>query len=528
MTRNKVRLVLMVLLISSILASTSEPIFLYTARAGSDSSSSDPQQPDIGIVAYINTNNDIDLETVKDIFYTIDYQNTDSDEVLGTYRFYVDNYNTEDINLYLTSQGFIAVYYSSDEPASRLTAWSSDTMISSKLATAITSAGQSLGQYIDYKKIKYYDYRYPDANRMLIVSQSSGESMVGTNNYGNLQFNIPNYATVYETSYSTYLNDPYSSGGTYGGLNIAIDTDVIYSTTYNGVFYDIYDGYISKNIDHLLGIMSGPSSQAGVAMIIIYKDDDDDANNRNTIKVSNADNSFDGILEIPDVGSVPNPIITQEPTPEPTITTPKRTPRPARTPTITVPMPTAVVTEIPEDTDTTPVPTQDILRKPPKASIDLHGERTNIEVGQQSLLKGSIVSFNTNKDNMHAQVIIIPPSGVSVVSADFVKGQAGQYTSDFELEPGKAKDIEVAIVPNEPGEFKVMSKVSYYFGSDRDDNGYDEMKLDIKVRQKGSGSIVDTISQTSQPGNVPKEPGFDIITGIGILTVSYLYFRKRK
>lgn len=518
MKNNKIRSILIVLLTLSILNSTSESIFLPIARAGSGSS-----EPDIGIMAWISTSKNIDLDSAKNIFKTVDYQS--ADEILGTYTFYVDNYNTEDINLYITSEGFIAVYYSSYDPASKLIAWSSDKTVSSKFATVISAAGQSLGQYIDYKNIKYYDYRYPDANRMLIVSQSSGESMIGIYNYGNLQFNIPSYATVYETSYSTYLNDPYSSGG----LNIALDTGIIDTAIYNGVTYNTYNDYISTDIDHLLGVMSGPSAQAGIAMIIIYKDDDDNTNNRNTIKVSNADNSFDGVLESPEnIESAPTY------TPEPTITTPKKTPKPIRTsPKITVPMPTAVVTETPEETGATPVPTQDILRKPPKASVDLHGERTNIEEGQQSLLKGSIVSFNTNKDKMHAQVIIIPPSGVSVVSADFVKSPAGQYTSDFELEPGKGKDIEVAIVPNEPGEFKVISKVSYYFGTDRDDNGYEEIKLDIKVRPRGSVSGSDStdnaVNRPTQSGNIPqKEPGFEIIPGIGILIISYLLFIKRK
>lgn len=151
---------------------------------------------------------------------------------------------------------------------------------------------------------------------------------------------------------------------------------------------------------------------------------------------------------------------------EPTYTPPKITP--IITPRITVNMPTIQTTQT--------------SSKPKKASVDLHGERTNVEMGQEILLKGSIVSFNTNKDKMFAQVTIIPPSGFSVTSANFVKSPAGQYTSDFDLDPGKGKDIEVTIIPNEPGEFNVIAKITYYFGEDKSTGEYEETKLPIKVR----------------------------------------------
>lgn len=513
MNGNKIRSILTVLLVLSILSGTSESIFLPIAKAGGGS------QPQLGIMAYIDTGKDIDLNYAKSLFKTI---NTDDpDEIEGIYSFYVDNYNTEDVNIYITSDGFIAAFYTDKDPVSRIISWSGDKTVFSKFATAITYIGQYLGVNINYNDIKYYHYQYPDANRMLIATQSVGESTVDTYSYGNLEFNIPSDATVYETSYSFYLNDIYNGQN---GANIAIDTDPVSNTMNNGIIYDFYNGYISTDTDHLLGIMSGPYAQAGVAIIIIYKDDNDNSDNRPTIKISNADNSFDGTLDNPESTSTYDPstytpTYTYEPTPIPT---------PIRTPRITVPMPTTVITEVPIQTSPgyTPVQTTQAPLKPKKASIDLHGERTNVEMGQQILLKGSVVSFNTNADKMHAQVIIIPPSGFSVASADFVKSPAGQYTSDFELDPGKGKDIEVTMIPNEPGEFNVVSKITYYFGDDKNTGEYEETKLPIKVREKGSpggGS-----EREQRPGGTPSEPGFEIIPGIVILVVSYLLFKNRR
>ncbi len=509
---NEVGLILTVLLISLILLNTSEFIFFpAAAQTGSNSG----YESNIGLLAYVNTGRPIDLNTASYIFNTIDY--SDANSISGTYAIYSDNYNTEYINIYITRNGFVAAYYSSSDPASKIISWSGDKTIYSKFATAITSAGTSLGINIDYKNIKYYDYRYPDANRILITTQSVGESSVGDYSYGNLKFNIPSYAEVYEVSYSLYLNDVYA-----GGANIAIDSNVIDSIANNGVIYNSYYGYISPSTDHLLGVMSNMYAAAGVAMIIIYKDDSDNSNNRATVSVTNADYSYDGSLDNP-MNAVPTYSNTYIPE-----TTPMPTKRP---PVINVPVPTVEITQMPtEETGGSPTPavTRNI-NKPPKASVDLHGERTNIELGQQSLLKGSIVSFNTNKDKMHAQVIIIPPSGISVVAADFVKSPAGQYTSDFELDPGKGKDIEVTIIPNEVGEFKVISKVSYYFGNDRDDNGYEEINLPIKAKPRSEGQSQPQDGQTTPSASAtPSAPGFEMIFNIISILLIALILKMRK
>ena len=82
------------------------------------------------------------------------------------------------------------------------------------------------------------------------------------------------------------------------------------------------------------------------------------------------------------------------------------------------------------------------------ASVQLHGEKTDVVLGEDILFKLSAVNLIT-KPTMHVQVIIIPPSGMSVTSSAFAKSGAGQYTTTYELEPGTGKDIEVAIRSNQ-------------------------------------------------------------------------------
>lgn len=70
-----------------------------------------------------------------------------------------------------------------------------------------------------------------------------------------------------------------------------------------------------------------------------------------------------------------------------------------------------------------------------------------------------------SKPVMHLQVIILPPSGMSVTTSEFSKSGAGQFTADYELAPGDLRDIEVKIKTNQVGEFEVQGRIIYYFGN---------------------------------------------------------------
>ena len=120
---------------------------------------------------------------------------------------------------------------------------------------------------------------------------------------------------------------------------------------------------------------------------------------------------------------------------------------------------------------------------PPSASVDLHGEKTQVVSGEDILLKLSAVNIIT-KPVMHVQVIIIPPSGMSVSYSAFVQSGAGQYTTTYELEPGQGRDIEVRIETNQPGDFNVKGRVIYYFGEDKENIEDHTLDLPIQVKEK--------------------------------------------
>jgi PKD repeat protein len=158
---------------------------------------------------------------------------------------------------------------------------------------------------------------------------------------------------------------------------------------------------------------------------------------------------------------------------------------------------------------------------PPSASVSLQGENTKVFNGEEIRLKLSAVNLIT-KPPMHVQVIIIPPSGMSVYSSEFVESGAGQYTAKFDLEPGGGKDIEVRIKANQVGNFNVNGRVVYYFGDNKKDAEDKALDLPIQVGEApDTGGLV-------QIGN--KQPqtqvsGFGAISLVFILMIVFILRR---
>jgi uncharacterized repeat protein (TIGR01451 family) len=153
------------------------------------------------------------------------------------------------------------------------------------------------------------------------------------------------------------------------------------------------------------------------------------------------------------------------------------------------------------------------------ASVQLHGEKTDVQLGEEILLKLSAVNL-ISKPVMHLQVIILPPSGMSVTTSEFSKSGAGQFTADYELAPGDLRDIEVKIKSNQVGEFVVQGRIIYYFGDDSAHAEDQTLPLPIRVRDSKEPA---TSIPTQNNGNWL--PGFGgLIAIIGILA---LYIIKK-
>ncbi len=171
---------------------------------------------------------------------------------------------------------------------------------------------------------------------------------------------------------------------------------------------------------------------------------------------------------------------------------------------------------------------------PQNASVKLHGERTDVVIGDNILLKLSAVNLIT-KPVMHVQVIVIPPSGMSVTSSGFAMSGAGQFTSDYEIKPGVGRNIEVAIVANQVGNFTVEGRVVYYFGDDMANAEDYTLELPIRVRSVGAGlgpSVTPpsptTPSEDRDGTGIFGLPGFKAVFAMIGLLIAVLLLRERR
>ncbi len=139
-------------------------------------------------------------------------------------------------------------------------------------------------------------------------------------------------------------------------------------------------------------------------------------------------------------------------------------------------------------------------------------------LGEDVLLKLSAVNLIANPP-MNVQVILYPPSGMSVTSSEFVKSGAGIYTTTYSLAPSEGKDIEVRIKTNQVGDFNVKGRIVYYFGDNKSSVEDHTLNLPIKVRKE--------VAPAQNEGTPAQKqtPGFDVITGVSGLLLSILLIR---
>lgn len=156
--------------------------------------------------------------------------------------------------------------------------------------------------------------------------------------------------------------------------------------------------------------------------------------------------------------------------------------------------------------------------EPTSSAVLLHGEKTEVVLGEDVLLKLSAVNLIANPP-MNVQVILYPPSGMSVTSSEFVKSGAGIYTTTYSLAPSEGKDIEVRIKTNQVGDFNVKGRIVYYFGDNKSSVEDHTLNLPIKVRKE--------VAPAQNEGTPAQKqtPGFDVITGVSGLLLSILLIR---
>ncbi len=145
-----------------------------------------------GISAYFRASNAINLGDVRSIYRVIEAET--SDYIIGAVP--PANYPERfDVHVYIHRSGWFLAYYLAADPAAKIFDWraysngSIPTLLENVLAVAANAAG------VSYPGATYYDFRYPNANRLLLA--------VEDNQNGNqFQVNLPGSFGYYERSCS--------------------------------------------------------------------------------------------------------------------------------------------------------------------------------------------------------------------------------------------------------------------------------------------------------------------------------------
>lgn len=251
MIRNKITcLVFAVLLMFSLLASTAEATF---------------PADEAGISAYVNVGQSIDLNKAKAVYRVVEYS-TDT-YIIGSVG--LPNLpTTDDAHVYISRDGWIVAYYLKDEPASKIVQWGSSSSGANKLANAISIVASNLGA--GYSTIKYYDFRYPTANKIMIITKMNSASPVSNKDFlDSFEFMIPSTYKIYELSWSFYQFNANTGGNV---AQLKVDGNKISEISYGGIRYDKYQSYLSRDEFHKVEISSAWDSKAGGAIALIYQE----------------------------------------------------------------------------------------------------------------------------------------------------------------------------------------------------------------------------------------------------------------
>lgn len=94
-------------------------------------------------------------------------------------------------------------------------------------------------------------------------------------------------------------------------------------------------------------------------------------------------------------------------------------------------------------------------------SVYFGSTKTAINEGENAIITLSAINPMGNPP-MKVQLILKPSSGVSVYGTDWIKGGAGSYTGEFDLQPGdNVRAISIQMQVNQPGTNYIDSEIYY-------------------------------------------------------------------
>ncbi len=190
-------------------------------------------EKEAGVSAYTNVGQ-VDLAEAKKVYRTVERE--EDEYIVGSVN--IPDYNEDwEPHVYASTDGWVVAYYLKDDPASKIMDWVHyGRTVSTKLEVALKLICDQLGKILP--DVKYYDFRYPDANNLMIIADRNGEFKV----------KIPDDITVYERSWWCYSEMYYSTDWS----RIYVDGATVVSTSALGDYGKLTPIELSQGVFHTI------------------------------------------------------------------------------------------------------------------------------------------------------------------------------------------------------------------------------------------------------------------------------------
>lgn len=228
--------------------------------AGSASAAVDFPADEAGISAYVKASSSIDLNNAKSAFASIERET--ADYIIGTVAL-AKHTEEQYPHVYVSTDGWVVAYYPKDRESSWILPWAdyvngplSSTCLSKALGIVATAVGGTTDD------IKYYDFRYPDASKMMIILESKS---AGTDDF---YVTIPTTFTVYAVDWSHYNIDT----STYDDHSKMYLNDIQKSSIDGSTSakYGSFLGEFSNGMEHKLTIVVASSATGRIGLVLEY------------------------------------------------------------------------------------------------------------------------------------------------------------------------------------------------------------------------------------------------------------------
>ena len=231
--------------------------------AGSACAAVDFPADEAGISAYVHAKSSVNLNDAKPAFATIERE-TD-DYIIGTVA--LSKHTEEQYpHVYVSTDGWVVAYYPNDRPASWILPWAdysggpiASTTLSKVLGTVCSEIGGTT------TGLKYYDFRYEDASKMMIIVESKRN---GANFF---KVTIPTSFATYAVDWSHYNIDQgyYSRDHSNAYLNDVKCSGIDGATRAN---YGSFSGQFDNGIEHTVKISAASEATGRIGLVLEYAD----------------------------------------------------------------------------------------------------------------------------------------------------------------------------------------------------------------------------------------------------------------